>query len=90
MTRIFVLFFSLLIENLINDRFRQINDAENAATKIQSKARQSIVKNLKKDPEFKRRVQRRIEDRENEGKAVLEQMTRMKGESKSSPILPLS
>ena len=56
--------------NLINDRFRQANEAENAATKIQSKARQSIVKNLKKDPEFKRRVQNRIEDRENEGKAL--------------------
>jgi hypothetical protein len=56
--------------NLINDSFGIVNEAENAATKIQAKVRQTKVTNLKKDPEFKRRVQNRIEDRENEGKAL--------------------
>lgn len=56
--------------NLIDDGLRQFNDAENAATKIQSKVRQTNVTNLKKDPEFKNRVQNRIEDIENEGKAL--------------------
>jgi hypothetical protein len=46
--------------NLIDDHYRQGNDIENAITKVQSKFRQTRVKNLKKDPEFQKNVKLKL------------------------------